>query len=688
MGENIFGVPPLPEERAHRSGEVADSKKDPSPDYARLLRELDDLTVIKNGQVAECLYHLNRINASGWWQLGKRLERLFLKPTRAVARLFSRAVSPPAGAPCLACDPPYEEWIKTYDTLSDGDRREIKSHIEALEYKPLISVVMPAYETPEKTLREAIASVRAQLYENWELCAADDASASPKVSAILREVSRLDRRIKWMRRESNGHIAAASNSALALACGEFVALMDHDDLLAERALYEIVVELNAHPDADIIYSDEDKIDDNGARHSPYFKSDWNPELFLGHNMISHLGVYRRSLVNQIEGFRTGYEGSQDYDLALRAVNATSDARIRHIPAILCHRREGAENGSCSETQSGRCVASARHAKRDYFLARGEAAEVEENPFAPAWDRIRRPVPTPAPLVSLIVPTHNRHDLLATCIDGLLHRTTYSRIEVIIVDHDSDDPETIALLRRLGADERVRVLPYRGRFNYSDMNNMAVAEARGEVVGLINNDIDVIEPDWLAEMVSIAVLPQNGAIGAKLLYPNGKVQHGGVTLGAPWGPEHTHINAGRSEMGYFGRLVLTANVSAATAACLVLRKAAFDEVGGLNAVDLPVAYNDMDLCLKLRARGYSNIWTPFALLYHNESATRRKDRASRKVDGFIAELEYMRSKWGRAFEHDPYFNINLTLRNPCFALACPPRRIKPWRAAARIRELPP
>ena len=490
-------------------------------------------------------------------------------------------------------------------------------------------------------------------------------------------MSSQDRRIKWARRESNGNISAASNSALALATGEFVALMDHDDVLPAHALYEVAVELNAHPDADLIYSDEDKIDDHGRRHSPYFKTDWNPELLLSQNMVCHLGVYRRSLIEKVGGFRPGYEGSQDYDLALRAATATRADKIKHIPAVLYRWRDG--ESRFSERQLERCIDSARRAKRDYFVARKEAAEVEENPLLPNYDRVRHPLPARPPLVSLIVPTRNRHDLLGPCIEGLLNRTTYQLIEIIIIDHQSDDSDTLALLKRLSMDERVRILRYEGPFNYSDMNNKAVAQARGEIIGLINNDVDVIEPSWLSEMVSLAVLPENGAIGAKLLYANERVQHGGVVLG--WGPDHAHTNAERSDAGYFGRLALISNVSAVTGACLILRKSLFEEVGGLNATDLMVAYNDVDLCLKIRARGYRNVWTPFALLYHREFASRGNDAAPDKIDRANRELDYLRKRWGAALEVDPYFNVNLWLQNPSFVLAFPPRRVKPWRAAA-------
>jgi glycosyltransferase involved in cell wall biosynthesis len=421
-----------------------------------------------------------------------------------IARLHEKKPREPGAAPASEVD--YQDWIAQFDRLSDQDRDAIRRHIESLPHRPLISVVMPVYETPASLLREALESVRAQLYPHWELCVADDASPSPDVAEILADYAARDSRIRFVRCETNGHISAATNTALSLAGGEFVALMDHDDLLSERALYEVAVELGRHPDADIIYSDEDRIDESGNRHDPYFKTDWNPELLLGQNMVNHLGVYRRSLIETIGGFRVGLEGSEDYDLALRASRQTAHDRIRHIPAVLYHSRAPTGTQSFLQAHSQRCTDSARRAKMDHLRALGEDAVVEPHPLVPALDRVRRRLPDQPPLVSLIVPTRNRADLLGPCLDGLLHRTHYGNLEIIVIDHESDEAQTLALLQEAARDPRVRIMPYRGPFNYSDMNNQAVAIARGELVGLINNDIDVIDADWLDEMTALALHP--------------------------------------------------------------------------------------------------------------------------------------------------------------------------------------
>ena len=418
-------------------------------------------------------------------------------------------------------------------------------------------------------------------------------------------------------RDKNGHISAASNSALGLATGEFVALMDHDDILPEHALYEVALAINDDPNLDIIYSDEDHIDETGRRHNPYFKTDWNEDLMLGHNLVNHLGVYRRTLLERIDGFREGYEGSQDYDLALRSARVTTPDRIHHIPSVLYHWRSNYGTRSFSELLLERCASAARLAVSDHLNQLNQPATVEAHPLLSNWNRVRRPLLTPPPLVSLIVPTRDKAKLLGSCIEGLLHRTAYPAVEILIVDHESQEAETLALLECLGANPRVRILRHSGSFNYSTINNRAVAEAKGTFIGLVNNDINVINEDWLSEMVSLAALPEVGAVGARLLYANGRVQHGGIVLGVGGVAGHFHHLSDRNDAGYFGRAVLTSTVSAVTGACLVVRKSVFDEVGGLDERNLPVAFNDVDFCLRVRAKGYRNVWTPHAELFHLE-----------------------------------------------------------------------
>lgn len=580
----------------------------------------------------------------------------------------------------------YGRWIREFDKLDQVDRGQIRAHITSFRYKPLVSVIMPTYETPEWALRQAIDSVRNQLYPHWELCIADDASLAGHIAELLNRLAATDRRIKWVQRRSNGHIAAASNSALSLASGEFIALMDHDDLLSERALYEVASALELDQSLDIIYSDEDQIDRKGNRFNPYFKTDWNIDLLLGHNMISHLGVYRRSLVDRVGGFREGLEGSQDYDLALRCADSSHPDRIHHIPAILYHWRRDQSISSFSEKHLSQCTAAARRAVGDYLDRRGEAAEARPHPRLPNWNRVDRRLPDPPPLVSLIVLTHDRGQLLDSCVDGLLHKTDYPALEVLIVDHGSRSSQTFELLDPVREDHRVRILRYSRPFNCSAFTNMAAAEARGTVLGLIDDDIDVINADWLSEMVALAVLPEVAAVGAKLLYLDDRVQHGGIVLGVGGIASPVNLQRRRLDSGYCGRNLLVSSVAAVSGACMIVRKSVFAELGGLDAKHLALAFNDVDFCLRARKKGYRNVWTPHAEFYRRQPPGREVDTTLENAERVRQEADYMRAVWGEDLTHDPFYNVNFSTRaDKCFELAFPPRHEKSWRAASRRLE---
>lgn len=574
------------------------------------------------------------------------------------------------------CDQ-YARWLELYGQLTSVDRRLIHDSITKFRHQPLISIIMPVYNPDPAFFKEAVQSILSQLYPNWELCIADDASTQTEFMSFLEEIASRETRIKWVRRPENGNISRASNTALELADGEFCALMDHDDMLSETALYEVAREINRNPDVSIIYSDEDHIDEHGVRRNPYFKTDFNLELFLGHNMISHLGVYRSSLIRKIGGFREGFEGSQDYDLALRAVNCCREAEIQHIPSVLYHWRQTSQPKSFSQQRLDECIKSAQLAKQDFFRQREENVEVAVHPLVRTWSKISRPISEPKPLVTVIIPTKNQAELLSACVEGVINRTNYKNLEVIIVDHESNDPATRKLLRDFALNANIRVIPYVGEFNYSDMNNIASSHAKGALLAFLNNDIDVIDPCWLDEMVSLATIPKYGIVGAKLLYEDDTIQHGGVILGMGGCAGHAFIGHAKDELGYFGRLVLRSYVSAVTGACMVVRKEVFEEVGGFEADTLKVTFNDIDLCLKVRERGYHNIWSPFALLYHKESASRGSDDTPEKRRRTKREASYMMEKWGEQLLWDPYYNPNLGLSTPNFDLAFPPRRRTPW-----------
>jgi len=572
----------------------------------------------------------------------------------------------------------YTAWIRQFDTLTDADRAAIKTSIARMTHRPRFSVVMPVYNTPEKWLRRAIESVQAQLYPDWELCIADDASPAPHVRRVLERAAR-DPRIKVILRESNGHVAAASNSALGLARGEYVALLDHDDELSEHALAIMAEEIAAHRESDLLYSDEDKIDLEGQRHDPYFKPDFNPELLWSQNFFSHLGVYRREVVLEAGGFREGFEGSQDYDLLLRCLARTAPDRIRHVPRILYHWRTAAGSAAAEVAAKPYAFAAAQRALHEHLASLGPGARVEPGRFAGTW-RVHWPLPDPAPLVSIIVPTRDAAPVLAACIDSLLARTTYRNYELLVVDNGSREPDAIALLSRLAVGGQARVLRYDRPFNFSAINNFAVEQARGDVLVLLNNDTEIVGGDWLSELVSHAIRPGIGAVGARLLYPDGRVQHAGVVTGIQGVAGHAFKGLPREAPGYFSLPHLLREVSAVTGACLAVRKVAYEQVGGLDDRELQVAFNDIDFCLKLRRAGYRNLYTPWAELYHHESYSRGSDLEGTRVRRFKTEVDVMRRRWPD-LENDPAYNPNLSLENEDYEFAAPPR-------AARLGGSPP
>jgi glycosyltransferase involved in cell wall biosynthesis len=582
-----------------------------------------------------------------------------------------------AGDPTERSD--YEKWCEHHEALDEADLKAIRGHIEAFRTRPVISVVMPVFDPAEGLLAKTIQSVLDQVYPHWELCIADDASTLPHVREVIERFASREPRIKVVYRPANGHICEATNTALELASGEMVALFDHDDVLSPTALYEVAAELDAHPDAQLIYSDEDKIDMEDRRFDPYFKPDWNPDLALGQNYISHLTVYRTELLRGLGGFRKGFEGSQDWDLILRAVERIPAASIRHIPKLLYHWRAVPGSTALQLTEKSYPVEAARRALEDHFQRLGERVELVPVP-GDHW-RIRYPLPSPAPLVSLIIPTRNAVTFVRQALRSILDKTDYPNFEVIVVDNNSDEPETIAFLAELtaGSDPRIRVLGYGAPFNYSAINNFAVREAHGDVVGLLNNDIEVINGDWLSEMVSQAVRPGIGAVGAMLYYPLNTVQHAGVILGLGGVAGHPFKEFPRGDHGQKNRLRLVQNYSAVTAASMVIRKDRFLEVGGFNEKDLPIAFNDVDLCCKLIAAGYRNLWTPHAEFYHHESATRGVEDTPEKKARFQSEIDYMMNTWGSLLMNDPAYNPNLTLVGEDFSPAYLSRATKAWTA---------
>lgn len=556
----------------------------------------------------------------------------------------------------------YEEWI------NEVESPRLRSAQSAVGVSgPLISIVVPTYNTGIEFLRACIDSVLAQSYPNWQLCVADDASPDSRVRECLSEYQSQDQRIQMVFRSENGHISVTTNSALELARGDYIAFLDHDDTLAPHALQRVCQGIAKSPEAQLIYSDEDKINRTGYRFDPHFKPDWNPDLLLSNNYICHLTVLKADLVRKVGGLRKGVEGSQDHDLLLRCMPYLDASNVVHIPEVLYHWRaiEGStalDGGEKSyTTEAG--IAALKH----YVASQKLDAEVERG-LVPNTYRVRWGLPKDMPLVSLLVPTRDRYDILQSCVDRILSLTEYQNFELLILDNQSTCNKTLDYLRKVEADPRVRVYRWDHPFNYSAINNFGARHARGEILGLINNDVEPINSDWLTEMVRHTCRAEIGCVGAKLYYPNDTIQHGGVLLGVGGVANHAHKHFGRGEHGYFARLSLVQNLSAVTGACLLVRKSVFEEVGGLNEENLAVAFNDVDLCLKVREAGYRNLWTPYAELYHHESVSRGGDDTFAKRRRMAAETAYMRERWGKLLDSDPAYNPNLTLAHEDFSLA--------------------
>jgi GT2 family glycosyltransferase/glycosyltransferase involved in cell wall biosynthesis len=594
------------------------------------------------------------------------LDRFATRFSELLLSLHVRREGPPTSE-----GDPYQKWIAQFDSSSPASRAELRRQLRALPRHPLISIILPVYNPDLRFLDAAIHSIREQVYEHWELCMADDASTNPEVRPFLEKAAAGDTRIKLTFRGHNGHISACSNSALEIATGEWCALLDQDDSFAVNALARVALEIDRYPDAGLIYSDEDKIDEEGVRSNPFFKPDWNPELFLGQNYINHLGCYRADILGEIGGFREGYEGSQDYDLALRCVERLQPKQIRHIPHILYHWRM--VRGSLAAAVDAKPYAreAARRAIADHAKRSGMRGTVTACPENNESHRFVHAVPEPAPLVSIIILTRDRLGLLKRCVESIRSRTEYQRYEIVVVDNGSTEEETLSFFRENQAKRSLRVITDPGPFNFSRLNNRAAAQAAGDILVFLNNDTEVDDPGWLTELVSHSVQPEVGAVGARLWYPDGTLQHGGVIVGLGGVAGHAFPHIPRGHPGYFNRAMLQQNCSAVTGACLVLRKSVFEELGGFDEVNLAIAFNDIDLCLRLTERGYRVVWTPYANLIHHESASRGHQRAPQEQAQFLQEAGYMQKVWAARLLRDPFYNPNLSLDPPGFTLgACP------------------
>ena len=567
---------------------------------------------------------------------------------------------PPAARHLTEAAPPeeYRRWINRYEPKPADLARQ---RATPLPRTPLVSVVVPVFDPPAAFLDALIQSVLAQTYPHWELCLAD-ASTAPHVRPLIEKYAAADRRVKADFLGANRGIAGNTNAALALATGDYVAFADHDDALAPFALYEVARAVNAAPEADFLYSDEDKLDPAGDRVEPNFKPDWSPETLKSRNYVCHLLVLARPLVGRLGGIRPGFDGAQDYDLVLRAGEQAK--RPVHIPAVLYHWRMHAHSTAANTSSKTYAYDAGKRALAEHLSRTGADAAVIDGPTLGTYHVVYRL--RSQPLVSVIVPNKDHPDMLARCVDSL-EKASYANYELIVAENGSTRPETFAYYRDLVKKPNVRVVEWAEPFNYAAVNNFAAGHAKGELLLFLNNDVEAVNPDWLEALVTIAVQPGVGAVGAKLYYADDTIQHAGIVVGMGGVAGHGHLNFPRQAAGHMQRLTYTQNVAAVTGACLITPKKVFDAVHGFDE-GFVLAFNDVDLCLQILAEGYRVVWTPAAELYHLESKTRGAEDTAEKQARFKREYDLFYVKWGPFLKTgDPYYSRHFRLDRPDFAL---------------------
>lgn len=555
----------------------------------------------------------------------------------------------------------YKYWVQQVE------QPQILKAINTLlpaQFLPRISILVACFNTRDERIEKCIESVMAQHYQNWELCIVDDASTETAHLKTIQQYQARDRRIKLSQRHARGFFSQAGNQALAMSNGDFCLFLDPNDTLSPQALVFVVDTINKHTDLAMIYADEDKIDEQDQRHEPHFKPDWNPDLLFNINYVGHGVLFKISRLKQVGGLRLGFEGSEDYDLLLRYTAGLSAKQIVHIHCILYHWRTS--DHLLPDNSATKTIQASENALKDYFGQHHPLVKVKRAKLHNTI-RIQWPIIQP-PRVSLLIPTRDGFEVLKPCVQSILEKTKYHNYEILILDNQTHCKKTQDLFENLTClHDNIKVIAWNNPFNYSAINNFGVKLAEGEIIGLINNDIEVISENWLTEMVSHAIRPDIGCVRAKLYYPNNTIQHAGVILGIDGVAGHAHKYFARNDAGYFGRLQLIQNTSAVTGACLLVRKSVYLQVGGLDETNLPVAFNDVDFCLKVREAGYRNLFTPYAELYHHESVSRGSADTRAKNKRFAREMRFIKVKWKNALHHDPAYNRNLTLDHENFTL---------------------
>lgn len=605
------------------------------------------------------------------------------KPLRAAARVTKRVIKSnkvthkmAKGLKCLKQNGIKYTYKRTIEKVNKKlnkkpsgsfviNKEELNAQREVKFSKDILfSIIVPLYNTPEKYLREMIESVQAQTYSKWELCLADGSDAEHEyVGSICDAYIKKDNRIKYKKLEKNEGISENTNHCLRMATGDYIALFDHDDLLHPSALYEnmLVIEEN---DADFIYSDEDTFSTVPQEaYCPHYKPDFSPDTLRSYNYICHFSVFKKSLLDQVGMFRKEFDGSQDYDMILRLTEKAE--KIVHIPKIIYYWRAHPASVASDISAKTYCLDAAKKALAEHLERTNISGKVTDASI-PSVYKIDYEIKD-NPMISILIPNKDYIEDLSKCINSILDKSTYDNYEIIVIENNSELESTFAYYKAIESYEKVRVVYWEKEFNYSAINNFGATFAKGEYILLLNNDMEIISPDWMQEMLMFAQRKDVGAVGAKLYYPDNTVQHAGIIIGIGGVAGHSHKNYARDAYGYCSRLQLAQNLSAVTAACMLLRKDVFDEVNGLDE-GFKVAFNDVDLCMKIREAGYLIVFTPFAELYHYESKSRGYENTPEKVARFNSEIQRFYSKWDPVLEAgDPYYNPNLTLRSEDFSI---------------------
>lgn len=560
--------------------------------------------------------------------------------------------------------PSYQKWIRHH--LPDRNELE-KQKKTSFGYRPKISFVVPLYKTPEKYLRRLTESFQEQTYSNWELCFSDGSGAQSPLTELLKELTAKDNRIKYVSHEEPLQISENTNSAIEIATGDFIAFADHDDELTPNALFECVKAINEKPQTLVIYTDEDKMSMDGHKFfQPHFKPDYNPDLLCTVNYICHLFVVSRKVIEKVGGLRSEFDGAQDYDFVLRCVEAVKDEEICHIPKILYHWR--CHEDSTAENPESKLYAfeAGRRAVQAHYERTGIHAEVFKGEYLGLYRT--KFIRDHDPLISIIIPNKDHIDDLKRCMESIEQKSTYKNYEYIIVENNSTDSATFEYYKKLEAENpKVRMVYWDGVFNYSAINNYGASFAKGEYLLLLNNDTEIINPDCLEELLGYCMRKDVGAVGARLYYEDDTIQHAGVVIGFGGIAGHCFVQQKRGTTGYCHRIICAQDYSAVTAACMMVKKSAFDAVGGLSE-ELAVAFNDIDFCMKLRKAGYLIVYNPYAELYHYESKSRGLEDTPEKVARFNREIASFEKHWPEILrDGDPYYNPNLTLESQDFSL---------------------